>query len=147
MHPLTNMNRLCVAHIVLGIAGVITFVLTGQYMDLVHGHLRHMPDGQRMLYRSAHIYFLWSSLLNLLLGSYGTFSERTTLRCLQGVASLAVMAGPVLLLYSFFLESMAIDLARPQARLAIYLALAGVSLHSICAFVSRARATASRGNP
>jgi len=134
------MDRFRVIHIVLGVAGVIAFVLTGQYMDMALGHLYHLPDGPRMLYRSAHIYFLWSSLLNLVLGCYGRFSERPAHRWLQGGASLAVLAGPPMLLYSFFVESAAVDLARPQARWAIYLALVGVLLHTACTLIAGARA-------
>ena len=135
------MNRLRMVHIVLGVVGVVVVVLTGQYMDQVLSHLRHMPDGPRLLYRTAHIYFLWSSLLNLVLGCYGRFSTRPALRWLQGMASLAVLAGPPLLLYSFFVESAVTDLTRPQARLAIYLAFGGVLLHTACTLVSNARAS------
>ena len=136
------MNRLLIAHIALGMVGLTAFVLTGQYMDLVHGHLHHMSDGPRMLYRSAHIYFLWSSLLNLVLGCYGRFSERPALRWLQGGASLAVLAGPPLLLYSFFVESQALDLARPHAWWATFLALGGVLSHTACTLIANARARA-----
>ena len=133
------MNRLRIAHIVLGMVGLIAFVLTGQYMDQMLAHLRHMPDGPRLLYRSAHIYFLWSSLLNLVLGCHVRFSGRPALRWLQGGASLAVLAGPPLLLYSFFMESVFTNLARPHARLAIYLAFGGVLLHTACTLMSNAR--------
>ena len=136
------MNRLRTVHIVLGVVGLIAFVITGQYMDQVHGHLRHMADGPRLLYRSAHIYFLWSSLLNLVVGCSGGFNDRSAVRWLQGGASLAVLAGPPLLLYSFFAESAAPDLARPQAWLAIFLALGGVLLHVICTLIADARAKA-----
>ena len=61
-------------HLVVGLAGVVLFLGTGQYMDRVHDHLRGMEDVRRMLFRSAHIYLLWSSLLNLALGLY--FAEK-----------------------------------------------------------------------
>ncbi|MBX3277549.1 MAG: hypothetical protein KF868_06045 [Acidobacteria bacterium] len=132
------MKHIPTLHIVVGLLGVTAFLLSGQYMDLVHEHLANMPDGPRMLYRSSHIYLLWSSLLNLVLGCYGRFSERRTLSVIQGAASLAVLVGPVLLVASFLRESQAVDLERPNARLAVYLAFAGVLFHTACADLSRA---------
>ena len=32
------------AHLLAGVAGLIVFVLQGQYMDLFHQHLAAMPD-------------------------------------------------------------------------------------------------------
>ena len=48
-------------HLGAGLLGVLAFLATGQY----HEHLRGMDDAQRLLFRSAHIYLLLASLLNL----------------------------------------------------------------------------------
>jgi hypothetical protein len=125
-------NRLRLMHLVIGTLGMAVFLGSGQYMHWVHGHLQGMPDGPRMLYRSSHIYLLWSSLLNILLGCYLVQLRHRALRVAQVLASLCLLAGPFLLAASFFTESNSHALARPLARYAIYLALAGVLTHAIC---------------
>ncbi len=65
--PHVTMKRF---HLIFGIAALFVFILSGQYMDKVYGHLRGMADAPRMLFRSRHIYILFASLLNLSLGTY-----------------------------------------------------------------------------
>ena len=118
-------------HLLIAVAGIVAFLLTGQYMDRVHDHLQGMPDGPRLFYRSAHIYLLWSSLLNLEIGSY--FVERTSTwaRRAQFVGSMLVQMGPFLLGYSFFFETHNENLTREVARIAIYTSAAGAILHAV----------------
>lgn len=59
-----NLSR---AHGMIGFAGLIAFVLTGQYMDRWHDHLRGTDDVRRLAFRSTHIYLLFTSLLNMAL--------------------------------------------------------------------------------
>ena len=125
------MKQLRVAHLWIGIVGFLAFLLTGQYMHWFLHHLIGMADGPRLLYRSSHIYLLWSSLLNILLGSYIVHFEHRLFRGIQLAGSLALLLGPILLLSSFFIESNSLNLSRPLARAAIYLALSGVLLHVI----------------
>jgi hypothetical protein len=131
------MHRIRTIHLIIGVLGLASFILTGQYMHWFHGHLREMADGPRLLYRSAHIYLLWSSLLNLLLGCYLSPLRNGSFRGAQLIAGLAILLGPLLLTASFFIESNNPGLARPIARLAIYLALAGGGLHAMSALGSR----------
>jgi hypothetical protein len=113
----------------LGLAGVVAFLASGLYMDRFYGHLRGMADGPRLLFRSAHIYLLFSSLLNLLLGSYSTPARSRLLRALQGAGSALVVMGPILFAVAFLREPWLAGLARPFARWAIYASFAGVLLH------------------
>ncbi len=124
-------------HLVVGFVGVVAFLLTGQYMDRAHDHLRGMDPTTRMLFRSTHIYLLLASLVNLALGLYlspTTSSWRTWLR---HAGSVLVLTGPVLLGVGFFVEPWLSDLDRPYSRPALYGALAGVLLHTIA--MERAR--------
>ncbi len=132
------MNRFRTLHLVIGALGFAAFVLTGQYMHWVHGHLHGMADGPRLLYRTSHIYLLWSSLLNVLLGCYLNPFRNRSLRLVQSIAGLAILVGPFLLATSFFVESNNPSLARPITRLAIYLALAGGVLHALATLWSLA---------
>lgn len=121
------MTRWMAVHLAVGVAGVIAFLLTGQYMHWVHDHLRGMSEAQRLYFRSTHIYLMWSALLNLLAaGGVGRPAQQAVLRALQHLASAAIVAGPFLLCVSFFYEPYNEALVRPVARWAIYLALAGV---------------------
>ena len=133
------MHRLRGIHVSIGAVAVVAFLLTGQYMHWVHNHLQGMPDGPRLFYRSTHIYLLWSSLLNVLLGCYLTRPQRQLLRHVQTLASLAILAGPFLLCASFFVEVYNPGLVRPMGRLAIYLAFGGVLAHAATAMVSGAK--------
>jgi hypothetical protein len=116
-------------HLAVGWVALVGFLLTGQYMDRVHAHLVGMPDGPRLLYRSAHIYLLFAALLNLLLGAYLRLARTRSLRLVQQAASGAILLLPGLFALAFFLEPGMAELERPWARPAIYLSLAAVLAH------------------
>jgi hypothetical protein len=116
-------------HLIVGLLGIVAFLLTGQYMDRVHAHLDGMADGPRMIYRSAHIYLLFASLLNVFLGGYFRSAAQRNGRILQWMASAAILVLPVLFLLAFFREPSVPDLVRPWARPAIYLSLFAVPVH------------------
>ena len=88
-------------HLIVGLAVVIIFLLTGQYMEYLHN--RQLPDGQRMLYRSRHIYLLLAGLLNLVIGIYLT-ARQGWRRKLQIVGLLLIIFAPGPLLAGFFSE-------------------------------------------
>jgi hypothetical protein len=121
------------AHLIVGALALAAFVLTGQYMDRVHAHLVGMPDGPRMLYRSAHIYLLFASLINLLLGAYLTRAAAGAARVLQTLGSVVLLTTPLLFLGAFAVEPGLRELLRPWARPGIYLSLAGVLAHVFAA--------------
>ncbi len=116
-------------HLAVGIAALVAFVLTGQYMDRVHAHLDGMADAPRMLFRSAHIYLLFAALLNLLLGVYLRPAHAALGRALQLAGSAALLATPAMFTAAFFAEPWLPELLRPWARPAIYLSLAGALAH------------------
>ena len=73
------------AHLIVGLMFLVIFMLTGQSMDRYLGHLQDTPATQRMLYRSTHIYLLWSALLNTALGIYLRLSPDGTRRVMQQI--------------------------------------------------------------
>ena len=131
-------------HLVVGTLALFGFVLSGQYMDRVHAHLAGMPDGPRLLYRSAHIYLLFAALLNLLLGAYLRLAPQRGARLLQQVASLTLLVLPALFAGAFFREPALEGLERPWARPAIYLSLAAVLAHVLAQGLASGRATTWR---
>jgi hypothetical protein len=114
-------------HLVAGAALVVTFLLTGQYMDTVHDHLRGMADGPRLLYRTRHIYVLFSALLNLAIGAYGRPSVHAGRRALQWAGSVLIVLAGGLFIAAFIYEPL-----WQRTRLtpwAVYAVVAGVLLH------------------
>jgi hypothetical protein len=99
-----------------------------------------MPDGPRMFFRSAHIYLLWSSLLNLLLGCHVVQAQLGIRRSLQLIGSLAIAAGPLLLGFSFFIEQYNAGLLRPVGQLAVFASFTGAVLHVLASIRSRTKA-------
>jgi hypothetical protein len=123
------MSLLKPLHLAMGLIGLVAFVLTGQYMGMFLGGLADMPDGPRLLYRTSHLYLMWSSLVNLLVGFYFVAATSKGVRIAQVLSSVLLLAGPPLILTGFFLESPANDLDRVFCGWANYFALGGVILH------------------
>jgi hypothetical protein len=130
MSRLQPAYALRIAHLTVGSVFLIGFLLSGQYMHWFLGHLQGMSDAPRMLYRSAHIYLLWSAMLNLALGLYVRLSIVSVSRCAQVVGSALILVGPLLLVAAFFYEASLNDLQRPFSRPAIYAAFAGMLAHA-----------------
>jgi MFS superfamily sulfate permease-like transporter len=130
-----NLRRL---HLLVGLATVALFGLTGLYMHYRYDHLRGMTDATRLLFRSTHIYLLLSGLLNVALGLYlpeGGRPDGSSLRdpgpatTIRAIGSGLVLLGPLLFLAGFLREPFLGGLARPFTRPAVYAALAGIALH------------------
>jgi hypothetical protein len=130
-------NTLRNAHFIVGIVSLIVFLATGQYMHWWHGHLYGMENTPRLLFRSAHIYLLWSGLLNTVLGLYFQSCEIRWCRMLQQLGSIAILLSPPLLLAAFFLEPWLSELVRPYARPAIYIAFGGTLAHLVATIGDR----------
>jgi hypothetical protein len=118
-------------HLVVGLAALVAFLASGQYMDRRFDHLRGMDDATRLLFRSTHIYLLFAGLLNLALGLYLTAGPPGWRRWLQRLGSALVLVAPPLLAAGFLTEPWLSGLDRPYSRPAIYGAFAGVLLHGI----------------
>ena len=112
-------HRIRRVHFWYGVAGVVIFLLTGQYMHFGYDHLRDMPDAPRMLFRSAHIYFLLASILNVFVGVYFQPASGKVWPRMQSVVSALLLVAPVLLLIGFFREPFLSQLNRPYTSLGI----------------------------
>ena len=105
-------------HLLVGALGLILFLLQGQYMARVLG-METLPDGARMMYRSAHIYLMLASLANVCAGYFMTPERK--LDALQRLISILLLACPALLIWSFFTESASATLQRPIGSYTLYL--------------------------
>lgn len=124
-------------HLLVGFAALAAFLASGQYMDLAHDHLRGLDDATRLLFRSTHIYLLFSALLNILLGLYGTGRPAGWRWWLRSLGSILVLAAPPLLAAGFLTEPWLSGLERPFSRPAIYASLAGVLVHAVSCWPQR----------
>jgi hypothetical protein len=118
-------------HLAFGAVVILTFLLTGQYMDRVHNHLEGMPDGPRMLYRTRHIFILLSGLLNLGVGTYLRARLDLWRRVCQWFGSTMIMVASALFVAGFFYEPTLSDLETPLSHWGTYVIVAGVLLHII----------------
>jgi len=134
-------------HLIVGIAGFAAFVLSGQYMRWVL-HVYEMEPAPRMFVRSGHLYLMWASALNIALGCFLVEPRDRALHIGQWIASLAIVAAPLLLCASFLLEPYNPDLHRFMARYANMLSFGGISATLLIRWLSRPRtALEAHGSP
>lgn len=125
------------AHLVIGLGGIVVFLATGQYMRL------RFPDAyagdpiMRMLFRSAHIYLLLSSIMNLLIGVHATSPASRVRR----VGSVLLLTAPVSFFLAFAVEPAPQRLERPFVLLGAIASLAGAILHLASSVRRRAPAS------
>ena len=128
-------------HLIFGLLLVIIFLLTGQYMDRYHNHLRGMADGMRMLYRTRHIFILLSGLLHLGIGTYFFYRSEMWGKTFQAAGSLMITIASVLFVIAFFYEPHLADLKTPLSHRGMYLIASGTLLH-VLSSVAEARSKA-----
>jgi hypothetical protein len=116
---------------VFGAIALAAFLLTGQYMDKVHDHLSGMPDGPRMIYRTRHIFILFTGLLNLVIGVYAKPAPVVWRRAGQLLGSGLIVLAAGLFLAGFIYEPGLSNLRTPFSHWGVYAAVAGVLLHVI----------------
>jgi hypothetical protein len=124
-------------HFWLGLIGIIVFLATGLYMHFVYAHLHDMPDAPRMLFRSAHIYFLLASIINLIVGLYFELAPGPVWSRVQMLTSALLIVSPVLLLFGFFIEPFLSGLRRPYTSLGLYGLFAAGVLEALSGFRKR----------
>jgi hypothetical protein len=124
-------------HLIFGVCVVIAFLLTGQYMDKHFHHLVDMPDAPRLLYRTRHIFILFSGLLNLGIGTYFTYRTEPWRRTVQLLGSFLIFAASLLFVIAFFYEPSRGDLRTPLSHYGMYAIAAGAVLHVISGVKSK----------
>jgi hypothetical protein len=91
-------------HLIIGLLGVIAFVITGQVMGHHHPQMQSLTPEFRMMYISRHIYLLGAALVNLVLGLYLKMRTHGWRRVVQQLGSLLILLSPVFLLLAFMAE-------------------------------------------
>ena len=96
-------------HFVVGLAGVVAFLVTGAYMRAGFPDLYAANEVLRYLYRSNHVYILLASLVNVALGVHLTAAAPGWRATVSMVGSLLALAAPVVLCFAFFFEAPVAD--------------------------------------
>jgi hypothetical protein len=116
-------------HLWFGLAIVVVFLLTGQYMDRRLDHLMYLSDGPRMLFRTRHIYILLAGLLNVGLGSYFSYRPETWRKALRLAGSILIVAATLLFIVAFFYEPTLAELKTPLSLAGMIAISTGTFLH------------------
>ncbi len=112
----------------LGLAAVVVFLATGQYMIRHRPPVDEMEQGLRLLYRSRHVYILFGGLLNLLLGLVPPVTAGGWRRAAAAAGALLVAAAPVLLVAAFYVDTGVIGQPSPLGLLGVEAAFGGCLL-------------------
>ena len=91
-------------HLILGLLGVVTFLITGQLMKHHNPPVRMLTPDVRMMYVSRHIYLLGAALVNLVLGLYLREYSPGWRRTLQRIGSVLIFVSVLSLLMAFISE-------------------------------------------
>jgi hypothetical protein len=116
-------------HLIFGLAIVIIFLLTGQYMDRRLDHLMYLADGPRMLFRTRHIYILMSGLLNISIGSYFSYRPENWRKALRVAGSILIVVATLLFIVAFFYEPTLANLRVPLSLSGMIAISTGTILH------------------
>jgi hypothetical protein len=130
-------------HLVVGLLGVVVFVLTGQVMARHVPPVKSMEAELRLMYVSRHIYLLGAALVNLMTGLYLRMADDGWQRRVQVLGSAVLLLSPLALTLAFFREP-PLGLAGRSwmSRQGLFTLLGGVLLHAI----SRLKAESSGPN-
>jgi hypothetical protein len=124
-------RSLRMAHLVVGAIAVVAFLITGQIMGRHEPPVAAMEWGERLLFRSRHIYLLCAGLVNLAVGVHFLLPERAARRGAAIAGSLLMLAGAVLSFFAFFAEPMAGRGPGMVSSLGFFALFGGVLLYTI----------------
>ena len=126
------------AHLIIGLLGVIAFVITGQVMAHHIPNVHTLSSEVRMMYVSRHIYLLGAALVNLVLGLYLQIQPPGWRRVLQQIGSLLILFSAMSLLLAFISEP-ALGMAGRSWRsfLGLIALLAGVMAHMVASIARK----------
>ena len=128
------------AHLVVGAITVAAFVITGMIMYAHEPPQSTMDWGDRLLFRSRHIYILCAGLVNLSLGLRFALPDGPARRGAAIAGSLLALASAALLFFAFFAEPMAGREPGALSAFGLYALFGGVVMHVLATLRSgRAR--------
>jgi hypothetical protein len=127
-------TRLAALHAGVGIATVVLFLISGQYMRHRRPPMTALDPARHAMFLSRHIYMLGAALVNVALGAYLTRVRGRSWRALQLVASALVVLSAALLVIAFIVEPMAGRGRTSASSYGLYSLFAGTLLHFVASF-------------
>jgi hypothetical protein len=124
-------------HLGAGLAGVVVFLGTGIYMRMVFPDLYATDEALRYVYRANHVYVLFASLVNLVLGVRVAGGQVGWRAKLALAGSLLALASPAVLCLAFVLEAPEVSPDRVLTLLGVFAAALGVAAHVVSGAASR----------
>jgi len=91
-------------HLIIGIAAIVAFLLSGQQLGHHHPAMEQLPPELRMMYVSRHIYLLAGALVNTVLGLYLQLQTSRWRRVLQIIGSILILTSVLALSMAFLAE-------------------------------------------
>jgi len=91
-------------HLIIGIAAIVAFLLSGQLLGHHHPTMEQLPPELRMMYVSRHIYLLAGALVNTVLGLYLQLQTPRWRRVLQIIGSILILTSVLALSMAFLAE-------------------------------------------
>lgn len=116
------------AHLVVGAITVAAFLVTGMIMYAHEPPLSTMDWGDRLLFRSRHIYILCAGLVNLAIGLRYALPDGPVRQGAAAAGSLLTLASAVLLFFAYFAEPMAGREPGPLSAFGLYALFGGVAM-------------------
>jgi hypothetical protein len=130
------------AHLVVGAAAVVAFLISGQIMGRHEPPVAAMEWGERLLFRSRHIYLLCAGLVNLAIGVHYLLPSHGARRAAAAIGSLLVLASALLLFFAFFAEPMAGRLPGVVSSVGLFALFGGVLLYTLACLRRQGRSSA-----
>ena len=127
------------AHLVVGAIAVGAFLVTGLIMYSHQPPLSTMDWGDRLLFRSRHIYLLCAGLSNLALGLHYALPHSGWRRITAVGGSVLALASAPVLFFAFFAEPMAGRGPGALSALGLYALFAGVIGFAMASLQQRGR--------
>ena len=124
-----KLTLICRLHYCMGLAALAAFLATGLYMFVSFDHLHDLDAPKRLLFRSSHVYLLFTALLNLVVAGRSAPRPSGWRAWLSRMGSALLLTAPVLCFLAFCCEPWLTDLARPYALSAVISSLGGVIAH------------------
>ena len=92
------------AHLIVGLLGIVAFLLTGQAMARHNPAMQSLSHEVRLMFLSRHVYLMGAAVTNLVLGLYLRMQPSVWRRRVQLVGSALILLSVFLLLAAFFKE-------------------------------------------
>ena len=130
-----NRNYLRILYLTVGIASVLFFAWTGDYLRTTYPDKVSMDMGFRVMLRSRHIFILLVSLLEIGMGIYIQPAKRRMYQIVQGLATGLLLVAHGLFIWAFFYEVSTKTIPQtPILHWATYCVLASIIVHGITLF-------------